>query len=222
MPRRNRTNLLVSFLKFFLGISKHRGWLIQQIVKLCAPMYVDEENIAFLDSDIIFIKKFGTDVFFKDNQLRLFRELAPRQSKWIDASQRILNIPNFASASLINYINPLVTWKRSTIIRLQNYIEKIHNQPWARVFLKEHIFSEYNTYGLFYDFILNNHSQIADSKILTYNVWNKGDDASLLSDIDLIKEKYIGLLLQSNIDTELDLYGQYINHFLACASEPLA
>ena len=204
------------FLASFRSLSRHRGWLIQQIVKIASPAYASEENLVFLDSDVIFIREIHDEIFFQDGLLRFFKDGAAQQSKWIDASCRILKLANTEDKPL-NYINQLLTWRRSNVVKLQNYIEKVHGNPWPKVFKQEKIFSEYNTYGVFYDRVLKDGSQTEVHGNLTYNVWNQEDYAALSRDIGRIKDEYVGLLLQSHIDTETesDLHEKYVRPLLS-------
>lgn len=196
------------FSKSFFGIKRHRGWLIQQIVKLSAPQFIEDENIIAIDSDIILIRPFNEGIFFEDRVLKLFKTPQLIHEHWIKASMRILKLDKLIEPQ-IDYIGNLIGWKRSVLKKMQEYIESLHHKAWPKVFLKEPFFSEYNTYGLYYENILKDGSHFMYTESLTYNVWTL-EEYKLFKNEIKIPDQYIGILIQSNIDLDPSVYCEYI------------
>ncbi len=50
-----------------------RNWFLQQLVKLEIARSVSEENIVFVDSDVVFVRPFDLQSLLRNEKLRLYR-----------------------------------------------------------------------------------------------------------------------------------------------------
>lgn len=201
------------FFKNMFGIKRHRGWLIQQIIKLNSPQFIEEENIVIIDSDIVLIRPFDENIFFENTVLKFFKTPKLIHATWIDASARILKLSSLKEPE-IDYIGNLISWNRSNLIKMQQHIESSHNRPWPKVFLKETFFSEYNTYGLYYENILNDNSHTIYTEPLTYNAWTQNEYENLFMQDTAIPPQFIGILVQSNIGIDPSQYYDKLKKYI--------
>jgi hypothetical protein len=136
-----------------------RGWLIQQIIKLAAAQYAEEEVLVFLDSDVAFMEPFDVSSLIQQDKVRLFRvdhktdhdnEIGKR---WKDAAKQLLGLP-LEKEYFDFYVSQIVTWRRSTLLQMYSLIEKNFQQNWMEVLCGMKNLSEYVVYGLFANYVL--------------------------------------------------------------------
>lgn len=105
-----------------------RGWILQQVIKLSADKLTDADGIVFVDSDVAFIRPFGTATFLRHNKLHLHREpdcmphSDQRFQAWYDVAADLLGIARapFRGESVIAGI---FHWRRARLRELQSRIE---------------------------------------------------------------------------------------------------
>ena len=136
-----------------------RGWIVQQIVKLAAPTYTDREIIVFADSDIVLIAPLTADRLTGDGLVRLYGVPGAAADlvthiRWHDVSARLLGIDPRGYLGA-DYIGNLITWRRTTLLRLQRQLSDVANgRRWDKVVARQHHFSEWTLYGIFADLVL--------------------------------------------------------------------
>ena len=149
-----------------------RGWLIQQIIKLAAARYVEQEVLIFVDSDAAFISPFDvrTLVETDEDRVRLFRVEHSTDmdrkigKKWKDTAKQLLNLPSNNNYYDF-YISQIVTWRRSNLIQLYKLIEKNFQQDWLEVISGVNHLSEYVLYGIFANYVLEDKSGHYDDSL---------------------------------------------------------
>lgn len=140
-----------------------RNWIIQQIIKLSAAQFIDDEIIGYVDSDVAFIRPIDPHQLVFGRNVRLYREpnSIPRDwlshRRWYESACKLLGIPP-TEYPAPNYIGDLVTWRRSNLIKLSDYLTDRHGKPFLEILASCLHFSEYILYGLFVEHILKDDS----------------------------------------------------------------
>ena len=197
------------FKKWWLdnGMWPIRGWMMQQVTKLCADAVTDCENIIFVDSDIEFIRPLQHDRFVREGALRLLRKPMHKNDgvhlKWHHATAELLGFSPQYSGS--DYIGPLATWKRSNLVQLKRYIEDCRERPWYEAVGRRLTVSEYTLYGVFVEHVLgieqSGHFQASDD--LCHCLWFEDETEKFLTQFDHSNAPQ-AVLMQSNIGLKQD------------------
>jgi hypothetical protein len=184
------------------GLWPIRGWMMQQVTKLCADLVTDRDNIMFVDSDIEFIRALQFERLLKGDALRLHRKPGHKNEgvhlKWHHASAQLLGLePRYFGS---DYIGPLVTWKRDNLVQLKQHIEYCHQQPWFEAVGRRVTVSEYTLYGVFVEHVLgleqSGHFGCAED--LCHCLWFGRETGEFLADFDY-QQAPQAVLVQSNI-----------------------
>ena len=179
-----------------------RGWIMQQIIKICAPEIADADVFLFLDTDIFFIRRFDVKSVARNGRVRLWTE--PGQARlethmrWHRTASKLLGLPvrDYHGA---NFIGNLITWRRDIILEMRSRISALSNDHWVRTIAREYHMSEYILYGVFVQELLGkadlrhlptNHELCCDS-------WTVAD-AQLLT--ERLRPSHIAVNIQSNLD----------------------
>lgn len=192
------------FKKWWLdnGMWPVRGWMMQQITKLCADVVTNRENIIFVDSDIEFISPLQHDRFIREGALRLHRKPLHMSDgvhlKWHHGAAELLGLnPRYFGS---DYIGPLATWRRSNLIQMKQYIEDCQQRPWHEAVGRRMTVSEYTLYGVFVEHVIgiekSGHFQQADD--LCHNLWFEHETEKFLAEFDDSNCPQ-AVLVQSNI-----------------------
>jgi Family of unknown function (DUF6492) len=179
-----------------------RGWMMQQVTKLCADVVTERENIIFVDSDIEFIRPLQHDRFLSEGALRLHRKPEHKSEgvhlRWHHAAAELLGFsPQYFGS---DYIGPLATWRRSNLVQMKNHIEDYRERPWHEVIGRRMTVSEYTLYGVFVEHVLgiekSGHFQDADD--LCHCLWFEDETEKFLNQFNYTNAPQ-AVLLQSNI-----------------------
>ncbi len=201
-----------------------RGWLIQQIVKLAAAYYVEEEVLVFVDSDVAFIDFFDLYTLINnEDRVRLFRvEHSTNMDKgvakkWKDAAKKLLNLPP-ENCYHDFYVSQIVTWRRSNLIKLYKLIEDNFQQNWLEVISGLKDISEYVLYGIFASYIMGENSGHYDDHLQPI-CWCYWED-SPMSDDELGQffqkakssgHKSVMISAKSSIDLSVEQFKDYLD-----------
>lgn len=184
------------------GLWPIRGWMMQQLTKLCADKVTDREYIMFVDSDIEFMRSLEYAHFLKDGALRLHRKPLEKNEgvhlKWHHTSAQLLGLtPRYFGS---DYVGPLATWTRTNLIQLKQHIENNLGQPWFEAVGRKMTVSEYTLYGVFVEHVLGlrqaGHFGCAQS--LCHCLWFGNETGQFLEDFKY-QQPPQAILLQSNI-----------------------
>lgn len=200
-----------------------RGWLIQQIVKLAAAQYVEQEVLVFVDSDVAFIDFFDVHTLINnEDKVRLFREHATHNEdpKWKDSAKKLLNLPlenYYYDYSYDFYIGQIVTWRRSNLIKLYKLIEENFQQNWLEVISGVKDISEYILYGIFVSYVMGKNSGHYDDHLQPI-CWCYWEDSPMLDDEleEFFREakssghKAIMISAKSSIDLSIEQFQNYL------------
>lgn len=182
-----------------------RGWIVQQLVKLGVNLAIPADVFVFADSAVFFVRPFDPEARSADGKEPLFREplkpIAPdirsplhewvyrlggavRKSDWQVNAAAILGIPDGPGTNA-SYVDSLVTWRKDTLQKLQEHIEKVQGRSFMEVLCREMFLSEYVLYGVFCERVLGieNAGHYADSRLMVRSHWDEAE----LSEPDLIQ-----------------------------------
>lgn len=182
-----------------------RGWMMQQVTKLCADVVTEREKIIFVDSDIEFIRPLQHGRFVSDDALRLLRKPMEKNDgihlKWHHASAELLGLnPRYFGS---DYIGPLATWRRSNLVQLKQHIENCLDRPWFEAVGRRMTVSEYTLYGVFVEHVLGieNSGHFQDAEDLCHCLWFEDETEKFLTDFSYNNSPQ-AVLVQSNIGME--------------------
>lgn len=200
-----------------------RGWIIQQILKLSAPLLTDRSIIAFADSDIVLVRELEAHHFVAEGCVRLFRvpgatEDSEMHRRWHAASARLLGLPPRAYFGA-DYIGNLITWRRDIVLELQRHLEGAGNERWDKIIAHQRAFSEYVLYGIFVEQVcgLNESGHRATSEDLVHAGWHYELDTpeGLQEFVSGLRKHHVGVAIQSTEDFSVDLRRELIGRILA-------
>ena len=154
------------------------GWLVQQMVKIGISSVVQEDGLAYCDSDVFFLKPLDTANLTHEGRFRLYRT-SVRQS--VDV---ITNRPLFSPCldllglskdqEYFTYIENFITWRRQTVLEMRDHLANRHKGQWYNAFRNRIQISEYNLYGLFVDEVQKEQQfHYHTSNSLCRTQWNK-------------------------------------------------
>lgn len=203
LPRRN-----VYLTPFSLPV---RGWIAQQIMKLAATAEAGAEIVVHVDSDNAFIRPFSVESLARDGRVRLYRDPEmvdmPSHRLWHAAAGRLLGLPpaDFYGAE---YIDQLVVWRRSVLLRLLARIGETTGRDWRVALARTPHFAEYILYGVFADRALGLEAAglFAEPNSLCLSRWSQAfaDAADEDAFVAAIRPRHVACLIQSTIDMAPD------------------
>lgn len=202
LPARYRQLPIVKKWWLDSGLWPVRGWMLQQVTKLCADAVTEHENIIFVDSDIEFIRPLQGERFFKGRALRLHRKPMHANEgthlSWHHTAGELLGLaPRYFGS---DYIGPLATWRRSNLIQLKDHIENCVSKPWFEAVGRRLTVSEYTLYGVFVEQILgiNKSGHFENDEDLCHCLWSADQTEKFLTECDYENSPQ-AVLMQSNI-----------------------
>jgi hypothetical protein len=136
-----------------------RNWILQQLVKLSIATVLEEDILGFVDSDVVFIRAFDPSGFVQEQRVRLYRnpDSIPGEwknfSRWYQTTSRLLGIPPVVYPAP-NFIGDLITWRRSLVLKLHDYLEMRFHRYWLETLANTLHWSEYILYGMFIEHVL--------------------------------------------------------------------
>jgi hypothetical protein len=189
-----------------------RNWIIQQIVKLSMADYVSEQYMAFVDSDVFFVRPFSCDDFIRGDKFRLFS--VPGQDNieshypWHRTAASLLGLPerDYFGA---RYIGNIITWRRDTLLDLHRRIEEINGRPWLEAVLQRWHLSEYVLYGTFVEHVLGDDSgHYVDPVVPCLEYWTQErlTDAGLAEFLGGLKPHHVSVMLSSKAGIPVTAY----------------
>lgn len=156
------------------------GWHMQQIIKMGIASIINQQGLAYCDSDVFFVRPFHTDALSQGTKLRLFHSPHARalpeitNLKYIKPGLEILGLPVNNTDVHFTYIDNFVTWHRPTLLALREHIEKTTGKAWYTELGARLDISEYTLYGLFVDEVQKtNPHHFVDTTHLCKTQWSR-------------------------------------------------
>jgi hypothetical protein len=135
-----------------------KGWLVQQVVKLCAAQLVGDAVQVNVDSDVRFVRPVDPALFVKDGRTRLYRKpggihAGMTHVKWHHAVCRLLGVrPD--PLPMDDYVGNMITWDTRIVAQARARVEAVTGLPWHVAFARGRTVAEYLLYGLYVDKVL--------------------------------------------------------------------
>ncbi len=195
------------------GFRPVRGWIVQQILKLCAVDFTPADVLVFMDTDVFFIRSFEPRcVLTGDGNVRLLQKpgvgQSPSHQQWHQAAAKLLNIPPQPYFGA-DFIGNLITWRRDVAMALRERITETGKANWAKQLSRELSISEYIVYGIFVQELLgperSGHSYTEED--LCLNSWDliRRDQAAEQHDkfvaevAGAVRPEHVAVNIQSNL-----------------------
>lgn len=181
-----------------------RGWIQQQLAKIAFVATCKEDAIVIVDSDTTFVRPLRRDHVFAGDTPRLFRKpgqgTGPRHQKWHRVAREMLGLAK-GDYTGADYITQGVIWSPRTVRAMIDRIETITGRSWLRALAGKFEFSEYILYGVFCDFVADDHLFRPTEDEMCHCSWHY--DLTVDSDLDKfvgdLSDAQCAVLLQSNL-----------------------
>lgn len=190
-----------------------RGWMMQQIVKLSAPDWVEADVLVFADSDVEFIKPLDPSVLRNSGVVRFYRNSVvvdstlPRHARWHEVARSLLGISP-GRGPLHDYISAFNIWDRNLVVSLRSRVEDVAGKPWLDVVGSKVHFSEYILYGVYVDEVLGppSNSNCSDST-LCHSYWDPQPmgDSQLVSFAATTRSEDVAVMISAKSNTPFDV-----------------
>lgn len=136
-----------------------RGWIVQQLIKLLANKFVQEDVIVFADSDVAFVNPFDLGRFVdKQERVRLFRVPHSKShddrssNRWKNTARTLLGLAKNQQIYDF-YISQIVTWRRDELELLQQHVERTTGREFVESLCELRHLAEYILYGVFVSYV---------------------------------------------------------------------
>jgi len=193
-----------------------RGWIMQQIVKLCVPLATDADVLVFADSDVTFIRPFGLSNVVREERVRLHRipgaGREPGHLRWNRKAAELLGLPQRDYFGY-DYIGQLVSWRRENVLQLHRRLETIGGRGWHHILCNTLHFAEYILYGVFVEHVLGEQSDhYFDPEDLCHCSWHYriSKNRQLEDFLKQVKDRHVAVLVQSHLNLNSKNYGQLL------------
>jgi hypothetical protein len=183
-----------------------RGWIMQQILKLCAPEITDADVFLYLDTDVFFIRAFAMEKVVRNGRVRLWRDPGTGKlethMRWHRTASKLLGLPTCDYYGA-DFIGNLITWRRDVSLEMRTRIADIGRAHWLKSFARERHISEYILYGIFVQELLGaqdmRHQPSNEQLCLDswYFMEGPGDRRQLLA--ERLRSSHIAVNIQSNL-----------------------
>jgi hypothetical protein len=182
-----------------------RGWILQQIVKLSAPLVTQADVLVFADSDVTFVRPLKPEHVVRDGKVRLHRMpgggTKETHKRWHRVATQLLGQPSSDYLGS-DYIGQLVCWHRDHVLGLHKKLESVGGRDWRAVLGSTLHFSEYILYGAYVEFSLGaDRKHYFDDQDICHCSWHHtvADRASLDTFLKKIEPQHVAVLVQSNL-----------------------
>lgn len=201
-----------------------RGWVLQQIVKMCMVDLVDATIFLNIDSDVVLVRPITAGHFLEGDTVRLYAwEDAIRPDtghhRWVETAHALLGLPWDAKDHYPDHIAGLVSWDTRLLRRCLDRVEEVTGKPWAAAVGEQLHFSEDILYGTF----VRSFGEAQDRShqretTLCHSYWEP--EALTAHDVDgfvsKFTEEHRAVHIQSNTDTDDQVFHAVIERL----SEP--
>jgi hypothetical protein len=223
VPFFDKKNLWLNLKGYRSGNLLLRGWLVQQMIKLAAAQYVSEEVLIFLDSDVVFIDRFDVHSLIREEKVRLFRveQYINANDKlthvWKEEAKHLLNLPAEKQYQ-DNYVSQIVTWRRSTLLKMYQHIEQNRQKDWLETLCEMKHLSEYILYGMFASYVAEEQAGHYDDHLqkICHCYWEEvpmsnGELAAFFQEAQTSGYQAVMISAKSGIDLSIEEFQHFLN-----------
>lgn len=205
-----------------LGVLPHipvRGWMWQQLCKIAAFNCTQADVIQFVDSDVALVRPVDVTRIVNDRgQVRLQRTVFTDENNryWHGIAADLLGIKNTDVTK--NYVGNYITWQRRHVLAMTEKIERDASMPWIEAILKHRTFSEYTTYGVFCDYVLNMQvkNQFHDSSSNLHMTWDLHNSKTAIKYfMQDLKPEHLGIMIHSKLGIPVSAYRSFVEQHFA-------
>lgn len=187
-----------------------RGWVLQQIVKMCMIDVIDADIFLNIDSDVVLVRRITPEHFLDGGAVRLYAwEDAVRPDmghhRWAETAHNLLGLPWNPEDRYPDHIAGLVSWDTGLLRRCLERVEEVANKPWAVAIAEQLHFSEDLLYGTYVrSFGDEQDRSYQRETTLCHSYWEP--EAMEAADVDEFVSKFTeehrAVHIQSNTDTQ--------------------
>jgi Family of unknown function (DUF6492) len=183
-----------------------RGWIVQQVLKLCAPEITDADVFLYLDTDVFFVGTFALEKVIRNGRVRLWKDPGKGRltthMRWHRAASNLLGLTTCDYYGA-DFIGNVITWRRDVVLEIRDRITEITDAHWLRSVVRQVHFSEYILYGVYVQELLGpqdlRHLPTNDELCLDswYFMDEPGDRRQILA--QRLRPCHIAVNIQSNL-----------------------
>lgn len=202
--------------RFGLPLWPMRGWHVQQLRKIAIATLAREEVLLHCDSDVIFVRDFDLrSLVDATGAVRLYRvpdgiraDVPQRgHGEWLRSAAALLGLP-VSPQPTADFINNMITWRRSNVLKLIAHLEQVAGRDWVSAIGRHRAFSEALIYGQFVDRVLGEGAgHFAEPGALCRTWWfgEATDEAGIREFLDGMESDQVAIGLQSFIAAPLEV-----------------
>jgi len=166
------------------NLSNEKGWIKQQIIKLCIANIIETEYYLVVDSDMYLNQPLRYQDLFYDNKIKYTSE--PYQTKndkyhstnsnWWASSCKVLNYPieNLYNDEKLMGVTPQVLITQ-TVKNLIEYLIAVYKTNWKKI-ICDMTFTEYTLYWIY--LLMNNQTELYTTN--GFQLWRHDLDRNIL------------------------------------------
>jgi len=158
-----------------------KGWLVQQLAKLCAPQILKEQVVVNMDSDVRFIRPVDPTLFIRDGRTRLYRTpggvvAGMQHVGWYYNTCRLLGVESNDVLPMDDYVGNMISWNRELVLDACARVEAVTGLPWHVPFTRKRKVAEQLLYGLYVDKVIGQQSAGVwiDERSWCHTYWGPG------------------------------------------------
>jgi len=150
-----------------------RGWILQQVVKLEAAARSSASVVLLVDSDIVFIRPFSIDTYYRNGQARFYRTANAihagmrRHILWHQVARKLLGLRPTDSLPLHDYICWPMAWDPEIVRAMLRRVEQATGMRWQSAVASQMHFSEGILYGVYVDEVMGGAPYSEDRMLCT-------------------------------------------------------
>lgn len=194
---------------YWLGPKPLHGWMIQQLIKLSAPAFVETEAVVSLDSDAFFVGQVThADFYAPDGRVHLYEttdDCDVEIAEWLAASMHFLGVPTQHEPIRRHFHCP-VLFHTGILKDMQEMIQVRHSMPWMDAMVKAWV-SE-GTYGVYARYIDGlKRTAPVQPELTVYYWWREQFETFTFDLVSRVKERNARIVLvNSNIGQPVSSY----------------
>lgn len=215
-PFASRRNLWVS-----TRTRPMRGWLVQQIAKLAVATAAETDVLAYVDSDIVFIKDIDLPSY-ASRDVPLFcvqgaiDERLPTHVLWHRTAERILGLPP-VDLPAPDFVGPVIFWRRENVIALLDRLAECGGANWVATLARASDVSEYTLYGRFVTTMTGRSSgHSLTERALCHSYWDTDplDEAGLVTFLGRLDVNHVAVMLNPKAGMSPQWYGPLLERLV--------
>lgn len=190
-----------------------RGWIVQQLIKLATPDFVNTDAVLLADSDVQFVSRVGTSTFAPNGVVSFLRipgavdRQLPRHVTWHSASRHLLGLEPEGSLPLPDHISALTPWDSRIVRSLRDRIEDATGRHWVDSVGRQIHFSEFILYGVFVDEVTRGKHSAATADSRCHSYWDPVplDSEGIRAFLNQAKDSDVAVMVSAKSGTDLAL-----------------